>query len=465
MIQIAQPCLVSFGTHQSQPMSSYQGSGGYRSRGYSSGYNPRGRGSSRGGRYDNYNNSFRGRPQSSSSSYSTGYTGSYKSRQNLYQQHGINSRQNELQLWMGDLDPSWTEEWITALWTKLVSKPQQVKLMRDRLNPLKASYCFVTFKDQESVDLAIQRNGQKVPDSYRTFKLNHSGKHTTGRQEHHGNAAADFSMFIGDLAPEVSDTTLFSKFNMKYPNQIKQAKVIVDVVSKKSKGFGFVKFYSAEIMNKALKEMQGYIIGSKAIRVGLAAGSTSDSTTQPITKFDYHKIHLSQQQPPLNQFTDPNNTSLTITGLESKVTTTELEQQFLAFGDLVYCQISNDFQTGFIKFYLRSAAETAFMNLHGYVINDCRLQISWGSSILVQGGDTNFTPNIKGDIYDKAKKAPLLYSSTDYKPQRLDKLLGKAISKFTERLCGNIPHTANQVDELYLNRKRSIEKLLDEALF
>lgn len=77
--------------------------------------------------------------------------------------------------------------------TKLVSKPQQVKLMRDRLNPLKASYCFVTFKDQESVDLAIQRNGQKVPDSYRTFKLNHSGKHTTGRQEHHGNAAADFS--------------------------------------------------------------------------------------------------------------------------------------------------------------------------------------------------------------------------------------------------------------------------------
>lgn len=451
-------------------MSSYQGSGGYRPRGYSSGYYPRGRGGSRGGRYDNYNNGYRGRPQqssssSSSSSHSTGYTGSYRSRQNLYQQHGINTRQNELQLWMGDLDPNWTEDWITELWTKLVSKPQHVKLMRDKLNPLRASYCFVTFKDQESVDLAIQRNGQKVPDSDRFFKLNHSGKHSSGRQENHGAHIADFSMFIGDLAPEVSDATLFSKFNTKYPNQIKQAKVIVDLNTKKSKGFGFVKFFTAEVMNKALTEMQGYIIGSKAIRVGLAAGSTTDSTTQPITKFDYHKIHIAQQQPPLNQVTDPNNSSLTISGLASQITEIELKQHFIAFGDLIYCQVSNDYQTGYVKFYSRAAAETAFMNLHGYIINDCRLQISWGSSVVVQGSETNFAPNILGDIYDKAKKAPPLYTSTDYNYKRLDKLLGKEISEFAERACGNALLLTNQINELNASRKAYIENLLDDALF
>ncbi|RCK54373.1 putative RNA-binding protein C23E6.01c [Candida viswanathii] len=450
-------------------MSSYQGSGGYRSRGYSSGYQPRGRGSSRGG-YGNYNNNgYRGRPQSSSSasSHSGGYGGggSYRARQNLYQQHSVNLRQNELQLWMGDLDPNWTEEWITALWTKLVSRPQQVKLMRDKLNPLRASYCFVTFRDQESVDLAIQRNGQKVPDSDRVFKLNHSGKHTTTRQDHHGASTPDYSMFIGDLAPEVSDATLFSKFNMKYPNQIKQAKVIVDLSTKKSKGFGFVKFLSPEVMNKALKEMQGYTIGSKAIRVGLAAGSGSDASSQPITKFDYHKIHLQQQQPPLNQFTDPSNTSLTIKGLSSRVTEFELEQHFIAFGDLVYCQVSNDFQTGYVKFYLRSAAETAVLNLHGYIINDCRLQIYWGSSILVQGGDTNYAPNTLGEVYDRAKRAPTLYVSADYPHQRFDKLLNKEIARLSHRVSGNTPLLASQIDELHLNHKRHRESLLEEALY
>lgn len=136
----------------------------------------------------------------------------------------------------------------------------------------------------------------------------------------------------------------------------------------------------------------------------MAAGSTTDSTTQPITKFDYHKIHIAQQQPPLNQVTDPNNSSLTIRGLASQITEIELKQHFIAFGDLIYCQVSNDYQTGYVKFYSRAAAETAFMNLHGYIINDCRLQISWGSSVVVQGSETNFAPNILGDIYDKAKK-------------------------------------------------------------
>ena len=49
-------------------------------------------------------------------------------------------------MWMGDLDPQWTEESIDNLWTKLVSKPHHVKIMRDRLQPLKPSYCFVTLE-------------------------------------------------------------------------------------------------------------------------------------------------------------------------------------------------------------------------------------------------------------------------------------------------------------------------------
>ena len=148
-------------------MSTYQNSG-YRPRGYSSGYSSRSRGGGSGGG-NNRGGSSRGRfnngyQQTSHTSYrqrQTPATSSYKARQNVYQQHSTPLRNNDFQMWMGDLDPQWTEESIDNLWTKLVSKPHHVKIMRDRLQPLKPSYCFVTFRDQESIDLAIQRNGQK----------------------------------------------------------------------------------------------------------------------------------------------------------------------------------------------------------------------------------------------------------------------------------------------------------------
>ena len=194
---------------------------------------------------------------------------------------------------------------------------------------------------------------------------------------------------------------------MKYPNQIKQAKVITDSSTRKSKGFGFVKFHSPDIMNRALKEMQGYNIGSKAIRVGLAAGSHVDTSSKPVTKLDHHRVPVPQLQPALNQFTDPNNTSFTIGGLSGRITESELEQHFIGFGDLVYCRVSKDYQTGYIKFYSRSAAESAFLNMYGFMINDCRLQITWGSCVQVSGASVNYLPNVAGEIYEKAKNHQL----------------------------------------------------------
>ncbi|EMG47151.1 hypothetical protein G210_2555 [Candida maltosa Xu316] len=444
---------------------SFNRGSGFRPRGYSSNYNNRGRGSSR-GRYGaaGQPTSYRGgRPSSSSSSSSHP---AYKSRQNLYQQHTVTPRHNELQLWMGDLEPDWTEEWIERLWTKLVAKPQQVKLIRDRLQPSKASYCFVTFSDQDAVNLALQRNGQKVPDSNKVFKLNQSGKYPTNDRTNSPASSGDYSLFIGDLGGEVTDAILFSKFNFKYPNQIKQAKVIYDLNTQRSKGFGFVKVYSQEVMQRAMKEMQGYIIGSKAIRVGLAAGSNPDTTSQqPTASIEYHKVHVAQQQPALNELTDPNNTSLTIHGLSSKFTEQELELYFLGFGDLIYCRISDDLQTGYVKFYLRSAAETAILNLHGYVINDCRLKISWDSSIRVDGDSVNYAPNISGDLYEKAEKPPRLYVACDYPYQRLDRLTGEEVNKLSHRVDGSDALSTNTIDELFLNAKKTREDLLNRALY
>lgn len=410
---------------------------------------------------------------------------SFQSRQNVYNQYGSRySTHSQFQLWMGDLDPTWTEETIEQIWTTLVEKPTSVKIIRDRFNPNKPAYCFVSFKDQNAVDLAVQRHGQQVPGSTRVFKLNHAGStgasgSTTGgghqprsgaMSSTAGVGANDYSMFVGDISPEVSEVLLYDKFNSMFPNQIKLARVIMDLNTGKSKGFGFVRFFSSDAFNRALTEMNGVTIGSKQIRVGVASSSTGDATQSGSTstqRLDYRRIQVPQPQPEFNQFTDPNNTCLTIHGLSSKVTEIELEQHFIAFGDLIYCQISDDFKTGYIKYYLRSSAEAALLWLHGQMINDCRVKISWGKSVTVEDHAVKYIPNTeRGSQYEKSNKVPLIYfNNANCHNKRLDKLSKEEILDFSHRPDGSEIMTTSSINQLYLQSKENREKDFADSIY
>ena len=136
-------------------------------------------------------------------------------------------------------------------------------------------------------------------------------------------STGEFSLFVGDLAQDVSEAALYSKFNLKYPNEIKLARVVIDQNSKLGKGFGFVKFFHSATMERALKEMQGVMLGSKAIRVGIAAGSETTQTNYAQSKPDLKKLAVAQNQPELNADTDERNTNITISGLSSNFTARE----------------------------------------------------------------------------------------------------------------------------------------------
>lgn len=48
------------------------------------------------------------------------------------------------------------------------------------------------------------------------------------------------------------------------------AKIITDNITKVSKGYGFVKFSNQDDANKAISEMNGQMLGDKAIKVSQA---------------------------------------------------------------------------------------------------------------------------------------------------------------------------------------------------
>lgn len=64
----------------------------------------------------------------------------------------------------------------------------------------------------------------------------------------------------------VNDTVLMQAFKKRYPSVV-SGKVVTDPLTRKSKGYGFVKFSNYEESQKALKEMNLQCILAKPIKV------------------------------------------------------------------------------------------------------------------------------------------------------------------------------------------------------
>ncbi|KAF4631161.1 hypothetical protein G7Y89_g6976 [Cudoniella acicularis] len=74
---------------------------------------------------------------------------------------------------------------------------------------------------------------------------------------------AHFRLFVGNLAGEVTDESLYKAFS-RWPS-IQKARVIRDKRTTKSKGYGFVSFSDGEEFFSAAREMQGKYIGSHPV--------------------------------------------------------------------------------------------------------------------------------------------------------------------------------------------------------
>lgn len=75
-------------------------------------------------------------------------------------------------------------------------------------------------------------------------------------------------LFIGGLPWETSDDDLMDLFEEYGP--VKEAKVIMDRETGRSRGFGFVTYESASDAKEAIENMDGHSVGRRNIRVNEA---------------------------------------------------------------------------------------------------------------------------------------------------------------------------------------------------
>ena len=147
-----------------------------------------------------------------------------------------------------------------------------------------AGYCFIDFQSPQAAAKALSLNGSMIPNTSRPFKLNWAsgggladrryvlqGPFQFANADHNSSddRGPEFSIFVGDLGPEVNEYVLVSLFQSRFPS-CKSAKIMTDPISGMSRGYGFVRFGEEADQQRALTEMQGVYCGNRPMRISTA---------------------------------------------------------------------------------------------------------------------------------------------------------------------------------------------------
>ncbi|KAH8657589.1 hypothetical protein BGZ60DRAFT_134403 [Tricladium varicosporioides] len=300
-------------------------------------------------------------------------------------------------LWMGELEPWIDENFIRSVWFGM-GESVNVKMIRDKFSG-NAGYCFIDFASPAAAAKALSLNGSMIPNTSRPFKLNWAsgGGLADRRSESRDDRGPEFSIFVGDLGPEVNEYVLVSLFQARFPS-CKSAKIMTDPISGMSRGYGFVRFADEQDQQRALTEMQGVYCGNRPMRISTATPKNKSGGAGPAGMPMQGAMGGGMGAPgmysmgappplgyygtpqPMNQFTDPNNTTVFVGGLSGYVTEDELRSFFQGFGEITYVKIPPGKGCGFVQFVQRHAAEMAINQMQGYPIGNSRVRLSWGRS-------------------------------------------------------------------------------------
>lgn len=105
-----------------------------------------------------------------------------------------------------------------------------------------------------------------MPNTDQTFRLNWA---TSNSGDKRSDSGSDLSIFVGDLAGDVTDTLLHETFASRY-SSVKGAKVVTDPNTGRSKGYGFVRFADDNERTRAMSEMNGMYCSTRPMRIGVA---------------------------------------------------------------------------------------------------------------------------------------------------------------------------------------------------
>ncbi|CAI0465254.1 unnamed protein product, partial [Linum tenue] len=255
-----------------------------------------------------------------------------------------------------------------------------IKVIRNKQTGLSEGYGFVEFFTHGTAEKVLQNyTGILMPNTDQHFRLNWA---TFSTGDKRSDNAPDLSIFVGDLAADVTDSLLHDTFANRY-SSVKAAKVVFDANTGRSKGYGFVRFGDDSERTQAMTEMNGVYCSSRAMRIGAATPRKSSGYQQQgIMLFCRLQmggyISNGSSTPSFLSENDSTNTTIFVGGLDPNVTDEDLKQTFTQHGEIVSVKIPVGKGCGFVQFASRSNAEEALQKLNGTIIGKQTVRLSWG---------------------------------------------------------------------------------------
>ncbi|KAJ6971771.1 polyadenylate-binding protein RBP47 [Populus alba] len=272
-------------------------------------------------------------------------------------------------IWIGDLHHWMDENYLHSCFVS-TGEIASIKVIRNKQTGLSEGYGFVEFLTHATAEKVLQNyGGILMPNTEQPFRLNWA---TFSTGDKRSDNAPDLSIFVGDLAADVTDSLLQETFVSKYPS-VKAAKVVFDANTGRSKGYGFVRFGDDSERTRAMTEMNGVYCSSRPMRIGAATPRKSSGYQQ---QGGYASNGASAQG--FQSDGDSNNTTIFVGGLDPNVTDEDLKQPFSQYGEIVSVKIPVGKGCGFVQFANRDSAEEALQKLNGTVIGKQTVRLSWG---------------------------------------------------------------------------------------
>ena len=134
---------------------------------------------------------------------------------------------------------------------------QHVKIIPDRnYQHGGLNYGFVEYMDMRAAETALQTlNGRKIFDTEIRVNWAYQG------QQNKEDTSGHYHVFVGDLSPEVNDEVLGKAFAAF--GTLSDARVMWDMNSGKSRGYGFLAFREKTDAEQAIATMNGEWLGSR----------------------------------------------------------------------------------------------------------------------------------------------------------------------------------------------------------
>ena len=287
-------------------------------------------------------------------------------------------------LYVGNLSPRVTEYMLTEIFA-VAGPVQHVKIIPDRnYQHGGLNYGFVEYTDMRAAETALQTlNGRKIFDTEIRVNWAYQG------QQNKEDTSGHYHVFVGDLSPEVNDEILGKAFSAF--GSMSDARVMWDMNSGKSRGYGFLAFRDKTDAEQAIATMNGEWLGSRAIRVNWANQKTQGapghggmpSPIQSSGNMGTAPAPINFQGGPLSYEsvvaqTPSFNSTVYVGNLVPYCTQADLIPLFQSIGYLQEIRMQADRGFAFVKLDTHENAAMAIVQLQGQLVHGRPIKCSWG---------------------------------------------------------------------------------------